>query len=119
MRDLNRAMERGLGPAMKADPLPLDILYAMAAEHIEAGRKRAWPAAGLDAAGISSAWLLRELESSSAALGDFAIHETTDAGSCGWAEWTLPATKTDTKAEGVTRALACACPSAMCPANAA
>ena len=112
-------MDRGLGPAKKADPLPLEILYNLSPEQFETGRRTYWPAIGLDAAGISSAWLLRELESSSAALSDLVLHESVSGSTCGWAEWTLPATKTDTKAEGVVRSLACACPSPLCPVSAA
>ena len=119
MRGLVRAVERGLGPAKKTAPLPLEALYALPADQVEQRRTATWPAAGLDAAGISCAWLLRELESSAAKLSDITIHESLDGLSCGWAEWVLPATKTDPKAEGVTRSLACACPSPLCPVNAA
>ena len=120
VRDLNRALVRGLGPARKADPLPLELLASMPGTQIEGGRKSSWPASGFDAAIISAAWLLRELESSAATMHDLTITEPA-AGSeaCGWAEWLLPASKTDPSAEGVKRSLACACPSPLCPVNAA
>ena len=114
-RELNRAMARGLGPPRRAAPLPIDEFNKLHADQVETRRKDYWPAAGMATAIASSAWLLREIESSAAMLGDIMLHEGDGEGDCGWAEWSLPATKTDTRAEGVVRALACACPSKSCP----
>ena len=112
MSDARKACERGMGPADQADPLPLDDILAHDVEALGelAAGKDMWPAAGLDAAIISCAWLLREIESSLAMLSHVEIFDA-KAGctGCGWARWRLPASKTDPQALGVTRALGCSC----------
>ena len=112
MRDLSRAIARGQGPAKQAGPLPLLRIAELPRAKLSRVRKAYWPAAGVDAAIISCAWLLREMESSTARRGDV-VHK--DGRGCGWIEWKLPVSKTDQKAEGTTRSLACACPSVLCP----
>ena len=115
LRDLNRAMMRGQGPARNADEFPIEALANIPKGRIDRARNEEWPAAGIPSVIVCAAWLLRDLESSAAVLSDVTLHETDDSKSCGWCEWLLPASKTDPTAQGVIRALACACPSPLCP----
>ena len=114
-RSLNRALARGQGPPRKADEIPVEGIANLPKALVEQARTAAWPAAGVHVAVVNAAWLLREIESSAAVLSDVTLHEPDGPGTCGWAEWVLPASKTDPSAQGVTRALACACPSKLCP----
>ena len=67
--DAKRALLRGLGAASKAAPLPLEKLADNDNKAaIDSRRSASWPAAGISAAVAASAWLLREMESSSAFL---------------------------------------------------
>ena len=116
-KNLNRGLGRGLGPARQPDGIPLELLLDASYEHLSSLQKSVWPAAGIAVITICCAWLLRELESSGAALADVTLHEGS-GGSCGWVEWNLPASKTDPTARGATRSLRCACPSTLCPAKA-
>ena len=113
VKDMNRAITRGLGPAKQAGPLPLRRIAELPAFKIKQARRPYWPAAGISAATISCAWLLREIESSTARCSDVIIHR--EGSGCGWAEWKLPVSKMDQEAKGTTRSLACACPSVLCP----
>ena len=116
-KDAVRSLERGLGPARRADEFPVDELADPSARgRIESVRAPSWPAARVDAIIISAAWLLREIESSSACLQAVTVHEPTqESEGCGWVEWHFPASKTDARALGATRALGCACPTPLCP----
>ena len=114
-RSLNRALARGQGPPRKAEEIPVEGIMDLPKALVEQARTAAWPAAGVQVVVINAAWLLREIESSAAVLSDVTLHEPEGPGTCGWAEWLLPASKTDPSAQGVTRALACACPSKLCP----
>ena len=121
LADANRALKRGLGPAKQAQPLPTaSLASAEGVEKLAAAAKQRWPAAGVYAAIVSTAWLLREIESSTAAFWSVTVHSKVDEsmGDCGWAEWYLPISKTDVMALGKKRALACACPSPCCPVKA-
>ena len=39
LRELNRAFEKGLGPALKVDPLPWEVLYHMPLGQVDAERQ--------------------------------------------------------------------------------
>ena len=98
--------------------MPIQRIVELPEEKVRRLRKQYWPAAGIDTALVSCAWLLREIESSTARLGDITFHRESArgiTGNCGWAEWRLPVSKTDQKGDGTVRSLACACPSTMCP----
>ena len=118
VRCLNRALNRGLGPPRKADEFPIEAALEIPEGRLEAARSSTWPTACTPTMIACCAWLLRELESSAATLADVTLHEPEGTRGCGWAEWVLPACKTDTAANGITRALACACPSKLCPVSA-
>ena len=116
MADARRACERGLGPAEQADPLPIDDIVEVAKQELMGTIRPTWPAVGLDAAVVSCAWLLREIESSLAVRRHVELFDPPEGEKgCSWVRWTLPASKTDPKAQGVKRSLACACPSSLCP----
>ena len=115
LRSLNRALNRGLGPPRKADEFPIEAAVEIPESRLEAARTPTWPTACMPTMIACCAWLLRELESSSASLSDVTLHEPEGLRGCGWAEWVLPACKTDTAANGITRSLSCACPSKLCP----
>ena len=118
LADANRAIKRGLGPSQQAQPLPIRALTrAEAAAPLLEAAKVYWPTAGVHAMVVSSAWLLREIESSTAAYCSVVVHPSSEENvcSCGWVEWHLPSSKTDAMALGKTRTLACACPSTCCP----
>ena len=114
--DARRACERGMGPDEQADPLPIEDIIDIEEGAVRAAIKSTWPAVGLDAVVVSCAWLLREIESSVARCCHVELFEAPQGSTgCGWARWTLPSSKTDQKALGVKRSLACACPSRLCP----
>ena len=116
MTDARQACERGMGPADQVAPLPLEQVCKLSDAKLRGIRRMTWPAAGLDAAIVSCAWLLREIESSLALYKHVELFDPPAGGSgCGWARWSLPATKGDPKALGVARSLACACPGSLCP----
>ena len=117
LTDSQRAVVRGKGPDKQADAFPLEAFVTPSGLlPTERFRQQYWPAAGFDAVIVSCAWLLREVESSSALLSAIVVHEPTDEpGSKSWVTWDLPASKTDIRALGSKRSLGCACPSLLCP----
>ena len=115
--DVSRSLTRGQGPPRQADPLPLEQISKLDPGSIRRLCKTYWPAAGVDVAIVACAWMMREIETAAAAVADITVHSD-GTGGCGWAEWLLPASKTDTKAHGTVRSLACACPSPLCPVGA-
>ena len=117
MADAKRAVNRGRGPDRQADPLPLDEIGELTEEQVEAARREYWPAAGREAAVVCCAWLVREVEASTAFEGAVTLRLGGDK-ECDWATWDLPASKADWLALGKQRALGCACPAALCPAAA-
>ena len=68
-----RAIKRGMGPDRQADALAIEEFASLPASTIKKFTRDYWPSAGVDAAIISCAWLLREVESSSAFLGSVQI----------------------------------------------
>ena len=113
--DAIRAGCRGKGPGRQAAPLPLEELIDKMAEHRLHAHEH-WPEEPASVLVVVCAWLVREIESSSAMVEHVCVHEPQDGqAGCRWAEWKLPATKTDTAAQGTTRSLGCACPSRLCP----
>ena len=115
-KDVERAAKRGQGRSRQAQPLPVEeIVRAEASMRARAG----WPRAPIPVVIITCAWLVREIEAGAAMIKDVAIFEpTVTSDGCGWVLWTLPASKNDTAAEGETRSLGCAWPSALCPVRA-
>ncbi|CAK0789745.1 unnamed protein product [Prorocentrum cordatum] len=116
--DAVRSLERGMGPARQADPLPIDRLRSQGAlDQISRGSRDAWPAAGVDVMVASAAWMLREIESSAAMVQHIVFFDPMgeEEGPCGCAEWLLPASKADVRALGKKRCLGCACPAPLCP----
>ena len=113
--DISRSCLRGVGPARKAQPLPFEQLKSLP------GGWEPWVAGGpvgsRNAVLAGAWWLLRETELSNlrASLVDLR------PGAAPTASLTLPASKSDTAARGVTRAHACVCspasPSVECPAH--
>eukprot|EP00959_Pyramimonas_sp_CCMP1952_P144876 3032643-Pyramimonas_sp.AAC.1 len=96
--DAERAILRGLGPAKRAEPLPLEQYVSDDFKaNVAVAARPEWPAAGVDAAVVACAWLLREVESSSAFLRSVELFEAEgeEDGPCGWATWHLPASKAD------------------------
>ena len=107
----SRAAKRNRGPAKQAQGLPLQSCGSLPADVKPA--VPSGPCRPACAVRISSWWLLRELESSSAKLK----HVTVDSQSkvC---HWRLPNSKTDLAALGATRSHSCSCSSAreaICP----
>ena len=117
MTDIKRAVRRGRGPDRQADPLSMEAIGELSDEVLEEARKDYWPAAGRDAAVICCAWLVREVEASTAFEGAVTLSPGAD-GECEWVTWDMPASKADWLALGKQRSLACACPSSLCPAAA-
>lgn len=116
-REAIRALERGLGPARRAGPFPLlRLLEPHVRQVLDSARRPHWPAEPVGCIVVSSAWMLREIESSAADRDSVTLHANNSAqGPCGWAEWCLPVSKVDHKALGKVRSLACACPAPGCP----
>ena len=116
-RDAVRSCTRGLGGPRKALPLPSDRLEELpdgADPWVPAG-----PIGPKNLVVLGSWFLLREVEAAAATVGDLRI--TLNKGKPK-AEWRLPASKTDQRAEGVTRTHGCSCqgsPRTDCPAHVA
>ena len=116
--DAARSCRRGLGPAVSARPLDFEGLKNLPVTpepwhpHGPLG-----PAAAMT---IGSWWLLRETEAANLRAAHVAFSNTRGVLTV---ELTLPASKGDQEARGVTRAQSCVCRSAArlneCPAHAA
>ena len=79
--DAKRAISRGQGPALQADPIPIeDIVEKVSEEQVAVVRNSNWPVEPIAAAVVTCAWLLREIESSAALLDSVTIHPS--SGSC-------------------------------------
>ena len=106
LRDCTRSCERGLGPALQAEPLRLTpslLSKRGAAVALKSG---------VDAVLLGAWWLLREIELSGLRRCD----STPMSGvGCGTMTLDLAVSKCDPTARGVKRTLACACPSVFCP----
>ena len=117
-RDAIRSCERGMGGPIKPRPLPfhrLRELPGMRAPWVQTG-----PLAPRNAMVLGSWFLTREIELSCARACLLTL-VTVDGKLT--VQWTLPASKTDTRAEGVARTHGCSCSpgsiSPACPAHAA
>ena len=116
-RDAVRSCTRGIGAPKKALPLPFDRLASLP------GGTEPWvpsgPIAPRNLVVLGSWFLLREAEVAAATVKDLKI---TVKNGRPRAEWYLPASKTDQRAEGVARTHGCCCgsvPRTDCPAHAA
>ena len=100
-RRARRGVTRGLGPARHTAAFPMARIPQLvdSSDPMCDGGPR-WPRR-VDL--ISCWWLLREIEAGGATVGDVTI------GQNGKVTFTLPASKTDAAALGVSRAHTCAC----------
>ena len=103
-----RAAKRNRGPAKQAQGLPLRSCGSLPA--VEKPAVSQGPCRPACAVRLTSWWLLRELEASSAKLK----HVTVDSQSK-VVRWRLPNSKTDLAALGATRSHSCCCQSARDP----
>ena len=116
LSDAVRATTRGLGPAAQAEPFDLDAVAKLVDEGVQIKVQGNTPERPVDAVLVASWCLLREMELSTATVGQVSF-----AGLCGQdsprasATLLLPISKTDPTALGRRRALGCSCPSAACP----
>ena len=116
LADAVRATTRGLGPAAQAEPFDMDAIAKLVEDGVQVVVQGEAPERPADAVWVASWWLLREIELSTATIG-----QTAFAGQCGQdspgavATLVLPISKADPSALGRRRALGCSCPSAACP----
>ena len=110
MADGARSCSRGQGPDKQSAEVDLDEMAKLAP--VTSKYSVYWPAVGKDAFLVMGLWLLREMEGTTAKLGDVVLKE---GRGCGTASWTLPFSKTDVKALGCTRTHGCSCPDPACP----
>ena len=116
LADAVRATTRGLGPAAQAEPFDMNAITKLAEDGVHVVVQGEAPERPLDAVLVASWWLLREIELSTATIG-----QTAFTGQCGQdspgavATLMLPISKADPTALGRRRALGCSCPSAACP----
>ena len=106
LRECIRSCERGMGPALQAQPLKLTPSL------MAGGARPVALKAGIDAVLVGAWWLLREIELSALRRKDCTVAV---GPGCGVATLELAVSKADPAAKGVRRTLACACPSALCP----
>ena len=116
-RDAVRSCLRGLGGPQKALPLPFSRLGELDGGHLP------WTAAGPVGPRnmvVLGAWfMLREVEAANSRIKDVVVHVRDGRPKV---VWTLPASKTDQQACGVSRSHGCMCedkPSPSCPGHAA
>jgi len=114
--DVGRACRRGQGPPVRAAPLPLERLGELP------GGADPWvpggPVGPRNAIVVGAWWLLREVEAANLRAALVTIAATTVP----TATLSLPASKSDAAARGVTRSQACLCtgaPRADCPVHSA
>ena len=110
LKDCIRSCERGIGPAVQAQPLLLTPSALATAPEPVALRS------GMNAILVGVWWLLREAELAALRRCDF---EWCRGAGCGSMQLNLAVSKADASAKGVKRTLACACPSVLCPVVAA
>ena len=97
-----RACQRGRGPAKRAQPLPLDEVADL--QNTPEAMCEGGPSFPIRSTIISSWWLLREIEASSAMIKHITLDHDKKL-----ARWHLPSSKADWKALGATRTHACHC----------
>ena len=108
--DGTRSCTRGQGPDKQSAEVNLDDMATLSDDK---GKFSAyWPAVGKDAFLVMGLWLLREIEGTTARLGDVVLR---DGRGCGTASWALPFSKMDVRALGCTRTHGCSCPDPSCP----
>ena len=116
LSDAVRATTRGLGPAAQAEPFDMNMVAKLAEDDARTDVGGDGPEHPRDAVLVASWWLLREIELSTATVG-----QTSFSGPCGQeaprasATILLPVSKSDPTALGRRRALGCSCPSPACP----
>ena len=110
-QDAVRSLRRGRGPARQADPIDLDAAVRVNTMAVHAmGCKVGAP---VPAVMVASWWMLRELEASTATLGQVSFE---GGPGCGSGKLNLPISKADIAALGKKwRSYCCACPSRVCP----
>jgi hypothetical protein len=109
LADVRRACRRGQGPPVRAAPLPLERLGELPGG--PAPWVRGGPVGPRNAIVVGAWWLLREIELANlrAALADLAPSSTPTM------TLSLPASKSDAVAHGVSRCHACLCTGAATP----
>ena len=100
-RNAKRAAQRGLGPSRHTAPFPWERLEEL--EDTTAPRGRGGPLWPRRVDTVACWWLLREIEAGNATVNDVRIEDGCKA------VFTLPASKSDPAALGVTRTHRCAC----------
>ena len=112
LRDVVRSCERGLGPPIRAQPLPFERLGELP------GGRAPWceggPTSPRNAVVMGSWWLLREVELSTARAAFVTIERLEQLGR-GTATLLLPASKSDPEAFGAARIHRCICSSSPLP----
>ena len=117
LRDARRSCERGLGPARRAEGIPLEALAALPEDWfapVEGG-----PVSARAALIAGTWWLTREIELSNAPAAMVSFREDQNGRLA--ATWHLPASKTDPMALGLERTHGCCCDGGKfqraCPAH--
>ena len=120
MADAVRATTRGLGPPAQAAAFDILAVAQLVGKKFVGDQGVGIPRQPIDVVLVASWWLLRELELSTALTSQLVF-----VGVCGESstrasvEFHLPISKTDPRALGKRRSLACTCPFDACPVAAA
>jgi hypothetical protein len=111
--DANRAFDSGKGPNKKSGYIDLDMAIRAGGYETEWPPSEYGPLLPFHTLAVSTFWLLREIEISTAQLGAVTFEE---AAGCGIADFDLPVSKGDVHALGKVRSHLCCCSTtSSCP----